>query len=98
MRSRELLELAPAPDARGEDGDLLAAPAGDDVGGAQALGEAAHDLDQDLVADPVAEPVVDRLEPVEVDEEQPRRHGRRGRRGSARRSSPPRTRGGWERR
>ena len=55
--------------------DLLAAPARDDVGGSQPLGQPAHDLDQHLVADCVAEAVVDRLEAVEVDDEQPRRHG-----------------------
>ena len=42
--------------------------------GREPVGEPAHDLDQHLVADAVAEAVVDRLEPVEVDDEQPRRH------------------------
>ncbi len=70
----ELLQLTSAPDARREHGDLLAAPACDDVGRPQALAEPAHDLDQHLVADGVAEAVVDRLEPVEVDDEQARGH------------------------
>ena len=51
---RELLELPASAHARGEHGDLLATPARDDVGRAQAVGEAADDLDQDLVADACA--------------------------------------------
>ncbi len=70
---RELLEASAAPDSRGEDGDLLAAPAGHDVARPQPLLEPVHYLHQDDVACAVPEPVVDGLEAVDVDDEEARR-------------------------
>jgi hypothetical protein len=64
-----------------QDGELVAAQAGDAVAGAHARGEPAGDGDEQLVAGRVAEGVVDRLEAVEVDEQ----HRRRGTRGRGRR-------------
>lgn len=51
-----------------DDGELVAANAGDGVAGAQGVGEAARDQAQQVVADIVPERVVDGLEVVEVDE------------------------------
>ena len=53
-----------------EDGELVAAEAGDHVVGPGHPVEAVPDLDQQLVAHVVAEPVVDVLEAVEVHEEE----------------------------
>ena len=74
MRSPNCSSCAGPEHARREHGDLLAAPAGDDVGRPEPVHEAADDLDQDLVADPVAEAVVDRLEAVEIHDEEARRN------------------------
>ncbi len=52
-----------------QDGELVAAEARRGVAGAHASGDAAPDLGQHLVADRVAERVVDRLEVVEVEEQ-----------------------------
>ena len=52
-----------------QDGELVAAEARDRVGRAQAGLEAGRDRLEELVAGPVAERVVDRLEVVDVDEE-----------------------------
>ena len=54
----------------GEHDELVAAVAGDEVGVAGGLHEPLGDPLEHDVADPVAEGVVDRLEPVEVDEQQ----------------------------
>ena len=54
----------------GEDHELVAAEPRDRVAVAHQLGEALGDGDQQPVADVVAEVVVDRLEAVEVDEQQ----------------------------
>ena len=54
----------------GEDDELVAAGAGDDVAGAHAAAQAGGHHLQDLVADGVPVAVVDRLEVVEVAEEQ----------------------------
>src|SRR4051812_48079636 len=56
-------------DALEQHGELVAAEARRGVAGADAGGEALADLEQDLVAGGVAEAVVDRLEVVEVDED-----------------------------
>src|SRR4051812_31469403 len=56
-------------DALEQHGELVAAEARGRVAGADARGEALADLEQDLVAGGVAEAVVDRLEVVEVDED-----------------------------
>ena len=54
----------------GEDDELVATGAGDDVVLPHAGPEAGGDLTEDLVADGVAVAVVDRLEVVEVAEQQ----------------------------
>jgi hypothetical protein len=53
-----------------QDGELVAAEAGDGVGAAQRAGEPPGDLDQQRVAAAVAQGVVDVLEPVQVDQQQ----------------------------
>ena len=60
-----------------QDAELVAAEAGDDVAGAQVGAEARRDRAQQLVAGVVAEAVVDQLEVVEVEEEDPDRACRR---------------------
>ena len=67
----ELLHGAAPADARGEHGDLLAAPAGHDVGRPEPVDDPVDDLHEDLVADAVRVAVVDRLEAVDVHDEQP---------------------------
>ena len=61
--------LLRADDVLEQDGELVAAEARRGVGGADARGQALGDLAQDLVAGGVAEAVVDRLEVVEVEED-----------------------------
>ena len=56
-----------------QDAELVAAEAGDDVAGAQVGAQARGDRAQQLVAGVVAEAVVDQLEVVEVEEEDPDR-------------------------
>ncbi len=56
-------------DALEQDGELVAAEARGGVAGADARAQALADLEQDPVAGGVAEAVVDRLEVVEVDED-----------------------------
>ena len=58
------------PGVVGEDGELVAPEASDDVFRADALLDSARDGDQELVADGVAEAVVDQLEAIEVEEHQ----------------------------
>ena len=53
-----------APDVLAEDDELVAADAGEGVGGTQHLAEARRDADEQRVADVVAERVVDALEVV----------------------------------
>ena len=64
----------------GQDGELVAAEAGQDVVAAQQLAQARGDVDEQAVALLVAHRVVDLLEAVEVDEHEARRGSRRGRR------------------
>ena len=66
-----------------EDAELVAAEAGDDVAGAQVGAQPRRDRAQQLVAGVVAEAVVDQLEVVEVEEEDPDRRAGDGRRASA---------------
>ena len=70
-----------------EDPELVAAEAGDDVARAQVRPAAAARRPQQLVAGVVAEAVVDQLEVVEVEEEDPDRRAGDGRRARARRPS-----------
>ena len=58
---------------RGDDGELVAADAGDQVVAAQGAGEALGHVADELVADRVAERVVDVLEMIEIDVEDGRR-------------------------
>jgi hypothetical protein len=53
----------------GHDDELVAAEAGDRVAGPDGAGDALGDVAQHLVADVVPERVVDKLQPVQVDEE-----------------------------
>ena len=61
-----------------QDAELVAAEAGDDVAGAQMGAQARGDRAQQLVAGVVAHAVVDQLEVVEVEEEDPDRRARDG--------------------
>ena len=63
-----------------QDPELVAAEAGDDVAGAQVGAQPRRHRAQQLVAGVVAEAVVDQLEVVEVEEEDPDRRARGGRR------------------
>src|SRR5579862_4110051 len=67
--SRERLERRLIRDGR-EDRELVAADARDEVAVAKARADPLRELDQHTVAGAVAEAVVDRLEVVEVEEEQ----------------------------
>ena len=58
---------------RGDDGELVAADAGDEIVAADGVGEPLRHRADQLVADRMAERIVDVLEVVEVDVE----HGRR---------------------
>ena len=65
----ELLELVAALDVGHDDGEFVAAePAGGHLVGDHRL-EAARDLLEEVVAGDMAEAVVDRLEPVEIDQQ-----------------------------
>jgi hypothetical protein len=66
----DLGRLVDRSDTLEHHGELVAAEAGGEVGGAQVQPQPVGDPDQQQVARRVAERVVDRLEPVEVDEEQ----------------------------
>ena len=61
-----------------EDAELVAAEAGDDVAGPQVGAQPRRDRPQQLVAGVVADAVVDQLEVVEVEEEDPDRRARDG--------------------
>ena len=65
----DLDDLGLAPRRDDEDGELVAAEAGRDVGRVQAGEQPLGDDDEQLVADGVAEAVVDGLEVVDVDEQ-----------------------------
>ena len=58
-----------ARDVLDQDQELVTAEAGRHVGAAQAVVDARGDVAEDPVAEPVAQSVVDRLEVVEVEEE-----------------------------
>ena len=58
-------------DLRQQDGELVTAEPGDGIGIAQRRGEPPSDLDQHGVTHVVAQAVVDVLEPVQVDQQQP---------------------------
>ncbi len=62
LLGREVLE---------EDRELVAGEAGHGIAGANDLAQALADRDEDLVADLVAGRVVDELEVVDVDEQEP---------------------------
>ena len=68
---RDLLDLGGVRGALDEDRELVAAEPRRDVVGAQGGGEASGDGDQQLVARSVPHRVVDELEVVEVDQEDP---------------------------
>ena len=68
--ARDHFDVAAVTDPGQQHRELVAAQPGDDVGGAQAALDAPRGPAQDLVADPVPDRVVDRLEVVEVDEQQ----------------------------
>ena len=80
---------------RGQQRELVAAEARDQVVGPELLADPFGDGDQQLVTGRVPERVVDDLEVVEIEEDDDRRRRRFGARPSAG-SSPPRRRpGGW---
>ncbi len=72
-RSRELAQLSARLERGREDDELLPAPARDRVEAAQRMPQARGDLDEDGVAGDVSERVVDELEVVDVDEQDPGR-------------------------
>ena len=65
----DLADGAAVGDVGQQDGELVAAEAGEDVVAAQRLAQARGDVDEQLVAVLVAQRVVDLLEAVEVDEQ-----------------------------
>ena len=60
---------------RRADRQRLGAEPGGQVGAAQAVVDTGGDLGQQLVSGPVAETVVDRLEPVQIEEKHDQRAG-----------------------
>ena len=105
LRSLRPCVGALAVGAGGDHGELVAADPGEGVGGAQDRARRARPSAQDRVADRVAVLVVDRLEVVEVEDQQRQRARRRAsrrprvvRRRRARGAGRRRRRGGWRRR
>ena len=73
IRSARAVELLDLPDRGSEHAELLAAPPGDEIPAADALLEPADELAEHAVSRRVAVGVVDLLEPVGVDDQQPGR-------------------------
>ena len=85
------MDLVEAPEAVEDDAELVAAEAGDGVAGPQAGAEPLADGREELVADRVTEALVDRLEPIEVEQDQGDRIVRRPRASRTASGRPGRT-------